>query len=392
MMMPARIMVIMPLSNLEYPTRSFGGVDSICQMHLDALLEDKDGREYLIVAFNPANDTSEQGREQSLASHVKAVLYDLNGTDGIWRYLPNVFWQNSRIEKHISGFRPHIIHTHIPAWKPFISRNAKKVTTLHAAPGASRASLGRLNSFIFETVFPKLSTLTSDRITTVSIDEYERLSRRGHRHLELIPNGISPVYLNTSRQDRTGQSTLNFCITGSVIEGKRPHVAIEAIASRLTELKNIQLSIIGPTKNQKYLDRIKIYASKFSSPEKTIFLGNKSASEIVELYESAFCGLFLSANETFGLAPLEMLAAGLPLISTPVGIMKWERQTFEELGVRYVEIDDVEGTAEAIIEMIRTPPAEETRQRAKQFVAENFSAQSACNRYIRLYERLGHSL
>jgi glycosyltransferase involved in cell wall biosynthesis len=52
-----------------------------------------------------------------------------------------------------------------------------------------------------------------------------------------------------------------------------------------------------------------------------IFLGAKATTDIVDIYASASVGLFLSDEETFGLVPLEMLAAGLPVIATDTGIM-----------------------------------------------------------------------
>jgi glycosyltransferase involved in cell wall biosynthesis len=52
-----------------------------------------------------------------------------------------------------------------------------------------------------------------------------------------------------------------------------------------------------------------------------MFLGGKKATDIVDIYASASVGLFLSDEETFGLVPLEMLAAGLPVIATDTGIM-----------------------------------------------------------------------
>jgi len=383
---PIRVMVLMVLSNTEHPARCMGGVDSVCQMQLEKLKQDVSGREYLVVAFNPANDTTTPGKEFSLSPNVKVVSYDVKNADGLWKLIPNVIWQNFRIEKHAHAFRPHIIHTHIPSWKILPTHRAKKITTLHAMPGMS--NLGALNSYVFEIILPEWSVRTSAVATTVSIEEQERLSKKGYRNIEFVPNGIGDVFFDITDPKQQETNEINICMTGVLAERKRVLVGIESIGEKAIRSKNIVLNLISSANSKAYIEKIEAASLHLGGLNKIKLLEHKSAGEIVEIYQSSCCGLFLSAEEGFGLAPLEMLAAGLPLISTAVGVMKWERKKFEELGVRYVEIDDVEGTVMAINEMIRNPPTEDTRQRARQFVSESFSSKNACDKYVSLYERL----
>lgn len=379
----------MVLSNLEQPTRSLGGVDSVCQMHLEKLLQDDSQREYLIVAFNPANDTSNSGKIIQLTPKVSIVCYDEKKSKGIWKFLPNVIWQNVKIEKHFRTFHPHIIHTHIPSWKVLPTRKSKKITTLHAAPGMENESLSFLNKLFFGTIIPEFCLLTSDIVTTVSIDERNRLSKRKKLNLKFIANGINPIFSKVKKTNSKENKKI-FVVTGAIVKGKRVNIAICSFFNAMKETENIKLEIVGKNDGSSYYQALLTELHKNSQSENSIFAGGKNATEITDIYKSAHCGLFLSAQETFGLTPLEMIAAGLPLISTPVGIMKWEREKFEQLGVRYVDIDDVEATTKAILEMSNYPPSDETLLQAKKYVVDNFSQSSIYEKYIALYEDVCH--
>lgn len=80
------------------------------------------------------------------------------------------------------------------------------------------------------------------------------------------------------------------------------------------------LRIIGPNMDSAYYVQLQQLIKEYELEQDVIFLGKLNQREIVQQYQQANIGIFTSQQETFGLAPLEMMAAGLPLISTPVGI------------------------------------------------------------------------
>lgn len=73
---------------------------------------------------------------------------------------------------------------------------------------------------------------------------------------------------------------------------------------------SVPLKIIGVTNEPRY----EHYLRSIAGP--TIeFLGKKSDMEINSLYQGAIAFLFTSINEDFGIAPLEAIAHGIPVIS-----------------------------------------------------------------------------
>jgi len=386
--MPRRVLVAMVLSNLEHKSRSLGGVDSVCQMHLDALLNDTSGNDYLIVSFNPANDTSDNGKENRLAPHVRVISYNVKNRNSFAKFIPNVVWQNLQIEMHARKFRPHVVHTHIPSWKIFPSCSSKKITTLHSEAWQSRSSSGFLNSLIFETLLPELGLITSAVVTTVSLDVHKKLSKRPYCRVEFVPNNVNNIYFGVERPQQVRPDVFRFVMTGSLIPRKRVSTAVDIFENAFGGVKGIRLDLIGSTEPSRYMGDLERRASQVGGFRKTRFLGNRSAEEIASIYRSTYCGLFLSASETFGLAPVEMLASGLPLVSTPVGVMKWDRKAFAEFGVLYVDVDDVDGAKRAILQMIKSPPTEEMRRRAREFVLHKYSAEATIGKYLGFYNKV----
>ena len=76
--MRTKILILMELSALEPDIRSFGGVDSVCQMHLEGLRRHGDPEvDYVILGFNPANDLASNGEVHALAPNIRASLVQL---------------------------------------------------------------------------------------------------------------------------------------------------------------------------------------------------------------------------------------------------------------------------------------------------------------------------
>lgn len=73
---------------------------------------------------------------------------------------------------------------------------------------------------------------------------------------------------------------------------------------------NLHLKIAGEARNINYLNNLKRLAKK-----NTDFLGFVSEKEKENLYQKAIAFLFCSENEDFGIAPVEAMAHGVPVIA-----------------------------------------------------------------------------
>ena len=95
-----------------------------------------------------------------------------------------------------------------------------------------------------------------------------------------------------------------YLIISRIDDTKSLELAVKA-CNRL----NLPLKIAGATNNPSYLEKLK----KLAGP--TIeFLGFVSKSEKEKLYDKAIAFLFCSKDEDFGIAPVEAMAHGVPVI------------------------------------------------------------------------------
>lgn len=82
------------------------------------------------------------------------------------------------------------------------------------------------------------------------------------------------------------------------------------LAIKACHYLNLPLKIAGETNDPLYLEKLKKLAGK-----ETEFLGFVSDKERIKLYQRAIAFLFCSKNEDFGIAPVEAMAHGMPVIA-----------------------------------------------------------------------------
>lgn len=167
--------------------------------------------------------------------------------------------------------------------------------------------------------------------------------------------------------------------------GEKPLLA--AYKGTLRELKQrgqaATLRIIGPNMDSAYYAQLQQLIKEYELEQEVIFLGKLNQREIVQQYQQANIGIFTSQQETFGLAPLEMMAAGLPLISTPVGILGERQATFDQLGVVFMQ----EGQEAMIAERISQIKITDT-QAIQTYLRDQFAVENVIEHYQNLYREV----
>jgi N-acetyl-alpha-D-glucosaminyl L-malate synthase BshA len=103
-----------------------------------------------------------------------------------------------------------------------------------------------------------------------------------------------------------------------------------------------------------------------------------------EVLGAADLFLLASEEESFGQAALEALASGVPVVATAVGGVP--ELITPEVG-RLVELGDLEGLAEAVLELLQSPHLPEMRRRARAYAIERFHPEAITGRYLEVYEK-----
>ena len=216
------------------------------------------------------------------------------------------------------------------------------VTTLH---GTDITLVGSEPSFAGITAF---SIQASDGVTAVS----EALKRQTletfkvSRDIRVIHNFVDPE----------DYADLSACWRGSLAENgelvvahvsnfrpvKRADVVVKVFAAACRDMP-ARLALIGDGPD---LHKVRAEAERLGVSDKLVFLGQQE--QIGELLASADVFFLPSLQESFGLAALEAMAAGVPVVATRVGGLPELVGDGDGAGGFLYEVDDFDGMAQGL--------------------------------------------
>jgi len=256
----------------------------------------------------------------------------------------------------------------------------KVVTTLH---GTDITIVGLDRSYLPIT---RWGIEQSDAVTAVSkyLTEVTLRELGVRRRIETIPNFVDP---NRYRPDGASAFARTLVPEGECavihVSNFRPVKRIPdvlAVFDRIRREVPARLLLIGDGPQRSFAER---RARELGFEDRTTFLGNVAAIETV--LPVAKLLLLPSDAESFGLAALEAMACGVPVIGTAAGGLP---EVVEDGVCGYLKaVGDVEGMADSALTLLRDPErwkrfSAEARRRA----VEEFPTGDIVSRYRRLYE------
>ena len=281
---------------------------------------------------------------------------------------------------HVHYAIPHAISAHLA--REILGDGPKLVVTLH---GTDITVVGADPSFL---PIVRLGIERADAVTAVSrslADETrERLGVT--REIEVIPN-----FVDTDRCDRefAAAHRRRLAPDGAPL---LVHASNFRPVKRVTDVLEIfrrvharipsHLAMVGDGPDRPAAER---FARDAGLAHRVEFLGNVSPIEGVVGAGDVF--LLPSAEESFGLAALEAMACGVPVVASNAGGLP--ELVVDGQGGFTFPVGDTAGMAERVVALL-TDPGELARQRdrARQRAAENFSTAAVVDRYEALYRRL----
>lgn len=200
----------------------------------------------------------------------------------------------------------------------------------------------------------------------------DRLQELYDMHFSYIPNMVDSSFFECVSKPHNGFA---FISIGSLIDGKGMDKTIIGFAEVYKKYPNIKLNIIGTGNQKEELIRL---AKDKGVDDAIVFMGQLPREEIKKYMETADCFVLMSKSETFGVAYIEALAAGLPVIATKCGGP--ESFVNEENG-RLIEVDNINELEQAMEYMLTHKYDSE---RIKKYCYENFSAQTVAEKITSL--------
>tara|TARA_B110000211_G_C14091413_1_gene559363 strand:+ start:3028 stop:4179 length:1152 start_codon:yes stop_codon:yes gene_type:complete len=327
------VVLIMPLSTYEWGTENCGGVDSVCQMFAEYLVNHSDTSfKFTIIGLDPQSKTSYTGEVINLADNVDFIWLPASSKQTGLK-IPGILWQNWHIRKLLKLLKPDLVHTHLWSFLLGCGYKGKAVVTVHSYKKIARRNVGLINNLLHEKVIPKIVKNRKDYVVVVGKQLEKALLKDGFQP-EVVHNPIDQEYFKADYIKRE-RKEIKVVTCALLTPRKRVEDSIVLFNKLVKSGLGSSLIIIGPAADRLYTEQLKKQVTSLGLEGKVSFLGKLNKTQIVEQYLNADLGVFTSSEETFGLAPLEMLAVGLPLVATEVGILEDEKAFFEKMGVLY---------------------------------------------------------
>lgn len=207
--------------------------------------------------------------------------------------------------------------------------------------------------------------------------------------LRVIPMGID-VDEYTVEPDKKDAESLNILFVGRIARVRRLEILLQAVAKlsipfHVTlvggEERTASLSKLG------YLDELMKLCETLKISDHVTFAGPVAQKALPSWYQKADIFVYPSRYENFGQPILEAAAAGLPVISTPVGVAA-EIITEGETGFLFKGADAGQELAERITQLTDIKLRRQMGNALREKVRDLYGWQGIIDQYMDLYQSL----
>ena len=249
--------------------------------------------------------------------------------------------------------------------------------------------LAQLPYVLYDLLTFKLTAKRADLVVVSSQVEYDDAIEFGipQEKLKVIPVGI-----DTKRYEvvcSKEKDTVTLLFVGRIARNRK----VENLIKALKGINDgVELTLVGSEEKTSsvslggYLKDLIALARSLGIEGRVHFVGPRFDDALVDCYCSADIFVYTSKYESFGQPLLEAAAAGLPVISTPVGVAK-ELIRDGETGY-LVEFDNPLMIADKVKALLDEQVRGKCGKHIKELVKNNFAWAGIIDEYVRIYQSL----
>ena len=272
---------------------------------------------------------------------------------------------------------PDILHAHFtgPAY------SASKLKDITGIPLVVTEHSSQINKENINESLNKIASVAyknADKVIAVSPSLSQRIKNNFNVDSVYIPNIVDlKIFKYQSKKE---DNKFNFVSTGNLIDTKRMDLTIEAFYEAFGNNPKITLTIFGQGPKRKILEDL---IDKYNLNSQVNLMGLCSREEIAEQFKKTDCFVLASQSETFGVAYIEALAMGVPVIATKCGGP--EAFVNERNGIM-IEVNKKRQLSEAMKYMYNNIHKYDRKNIAIN-IKEKFSPEIVANKIIEVYKK-----
>ncbi|MBL7473720.1 glycosyltransferase [Robertkochia sediminum] len=182
----------------------------------------------------------------------------------------------------------------------------------------------------------------------------ERIAQQIRDKSIILPNGLDDYWIHRITPKRTlnKRATFRLLLVGRIVPIKNINLVIDAVKTlRAKGLLNVHLTIVGGM-NVGYESYYKRFLRKIEGDRCIAYLDQINDKDLLlDIYRNADAFILPSKAELFGIAYLEALSQGLPIIyASDCGIASFVKD--QQVGIS-VTSPDVEALCHAVLELVK---------------------------------------
>lgn len=199
-----------------------------------------------------------------------------------------------------------------------------------------------------------------------------------------IPNAIDGNFFELA--DASAGHTILYA--GRVIQRKRPLDLVQAFAKIAQQDPTAQLRVAGECDSESdYAESLKHFVENAGLQDRVHFLGALNEEQVLEEFAGCDFLVLASAQETTPMVIAQAMAAGKPVVATPVGGVT-EMIEQEKTGF-LVEVGDIDSLAGSLHRLLKDSSLRmRMGQAAHNFAVKNYRADSVANRTYDVYRQM----
>jgi glycosyltransferase involved in cell wall biosynthesis len=202
--------------------------------------------------------------------------------------------------------------------------------------------------------------------------------------IHVIPMGIDLPRVPEENK-KTKDNPLHLLFVGRLARVRRVELLIQALG--LMDFPVLATIVGGEEETASvakggYLNELKKLVEELKIEEKVEFVGRKTKNELWQYYFNSDIFIYPSLYENFGQPILEAAAAGLPIVSTNVGVA---RELVIESETGFIVSDEPKAIAARVRDLINGEMRKQMGEKMKQKVAADFGWEMVMKKYVKLY-------